>query len=188
MEEAPRTDTLAAKATCTSVPSAKGVAFALEIGRFVAYSFGFISKAAHRLRHSRFPSRQYHQVSAGGLRKTFASDSCPIDRVSPRKVDREPEGTVICPCAETIRHLASLFWRQAHCQRVTEKNNARQYQGDRTIGVHRSCLSQRQSVAAAGEFAASIMHKINNPLEAIWNLSYIVLSRRMPASEPASVT
>ena len=33
-----------------------------------------------------------------------------------------------------------------------------------------------QSMAAAGEFAASIMHEINNPLEAISNLSYIVIS------------
>ena len=31
-----------------------------------------------------------------------------------------------------------------------------------------------QSTAAAGEFAAAVMHEINNPLEAITNLSYLV--------------
>ena len=36
-------------------------------------------------------------------------------------------------------------------------------------------LLRSQTVAAAGQFAASIMHEINNPLEAIANLNYLVL-------------
>ena len=35
-------------------------------------------------------------------------------------------------------------------------------------------LRRSQSVAAAGQFAASIMHDINNPLEAASNLAYLV--------------
>jgi signal transduction histidine kinase len=36
-----------------------------------------------------------------------------------------------------------------------------------------TCLKS-QSNAAAGEFAAAVMHEINNPLEAITNLSYLI--------------
>ncbi len=35
-------------------------------------------------------------------------------------------------------------------------------------------LGKSQSMAAAGQFAAAIMHEINNPLEAISNLAYLV--------------
>ena len=35
-------------------------------------------------------------------------------------------------------------------------------------------LKKSQSLAAAGQFAAAIMHEINNPLEAISNLNYLI--------------
>lgn len=38
----------------------------------------------------------------------------------------------------------------------------------------RESLRQSQSQAAAGQFAATIMHEINNPLEAISNLNYLL--------------
>ncbi len=36
-------------------------------------------------------------------------------------------------------------------------------------------LSRSQSLAVAGQFAATVMHEINNPLEAITNLNYLLL-------------
>jgi signal transduction histidine kinase len=41
------------------------------------------------------------------------------------------------------------------------------------VGIRES-LRQSQSHAAAGQFAATIMHEINNPLEAISNLNYLL--------------
>jgi signal transduction histidine kinase len=38
----------------------------------------------------------------------------------------------------------------------------------------RETLRQSQSLAVAGQFAATIMHEINNPLEAISNLNYLL--------------
>jgi signal transduction histidine kinase len=38
----------------------------------------------------------------------------------------------------------------------------------------RESLRQSQSQAAAGQFAATVMHEINNPLEAISNLNYLL--------------
>ena len=35
-------------------------------------------------------------------------------------------------------------------------------------------LSQSQNLAVAGQFAAAIMHEINNPLEAVMNLNFLV--------------
>ncbi len=40
----------------------------------------------------------------------------------------------------------------------------------------RETLRQSQSLAVAGQFAAAIMHEINNPLEAISNLNYLLQS------------
>ncbi len=40
----------------------------------------------------------------------------------------------------------------------------------------RETLRQSQSQAVAGQFAAAIMHEINNPLEAISNLNYLLQS------------
>jgi signal transduction histidine kinase len=40
----------------------------------------------------------------------------------------------------------------------------------------RETLRQSQSLAVAGQFAATIMHEINNPLEAISNLNYLLQS------------
>ena len=44
---------------------------------------------------------------------------------------------------------------------------------DPTWGIRES-LRQSQSQAAAGQFAATVMHEINNPLEAISNLNYLL--------------
>jgi signal transduction histidine kinase len=41
------------------------------------------------------------------------------------------------------------------------------------IGL-RETLRQSQSLAVAGQFAATVMHEINNPLEAISNLNYLL--------------
>jgi signal transduction histidine kinase len=41
------------------------------------------------------------------------------------------------------------------------------------IGI-RETLRQSQSLAVAGQFAATVMHEINNPLEAISNLNYLL--------------
>jgi signal transduction histidine kinase len=41
------------------------------------------------------------------------------------------------------------------------------------IGL-REALRQSQSLAVAGQFAATVMHEINNPLEAISNLNYLL--------------
>ncbi len=38
----------------------------------------------------------------------------------------------------------------------------------------RESLSRSQSLAVAGQFAATVMHEINNPLEAITNLNYLL--------------
>jgi signal transduction histidine kinase len=45
-------------------------------------------------------------------------------------------------------------------------------------------LLRSQTVAAAGQYAAAIMHEINNPLETISNLSYLL---KMHADNPAQV-
>ena len=45
-------------------------------------------------------------------------------------------------------------------------------------------LLRSQAVAAAGQYAAAIMHEINNPLETISNLSYLL---KMYADNPAQV-
>jgi signal transduction histidine kinase len=47
-----------------------------------------------------------------------------------------------------------------------------------------TALLKSQTVAAAGQFAAAIMHEINNPLEAIANLTYLV---QLQAEDPAKV-
>ena len=44
---------------------------------------------------------------------------------------------------------------------------------DRWLGLQ-DCLRQSQNLAVAGQFAATIMHEINNPLEAISNLIFLV--------------
>src|SRR5208282_1219641 len=41
------------------------------------------------------------------------------------------------------------------------------------IGL-RETLRQSQSLSVAGQFAATVMHEINNPLEAISNLNYLL--------------
>jgi signal transduction histidine kinase len=41
------------------------------------------------------------------------------------------------------------------------------------IGI-RDALRQSQTLAVAGQFAATVMHEINNPLEAISNLNYLL--------------
>ena len=45
-------------------------------------------------------------------------------------------------------------------------------------------LLRSQTVAAAGQYAAAIMHEINNPLETICNLSYLL---KLEADDPARV-
>lgn len=45
-------------------------------------------------------------------------------------------------------------------------------------------LRESQCLAAAGQFAAAILHEINNPLEAISNLNYLV---QLEAGNPARV-
>ena len=45
-------------------------------------------------------------------------------------------------------------------------------------------LLRSQTVAAAGQYAAAIMHEINNPLETICNLSYLL---KVEADDPARV-
>ena len=45
-------------------------------------------------------------------------------------------------------------------------------------------LLRSQTVAAAGQYAAAIMHEINNPLETICNLSYLL---KLQADDPARV-
>lgn len=44
---------------------------------------------------------------------------------------------------------------------------------DRLLPILES-LRQSQNLAVAGQFAATIMHEINNPLEAVQNLNYLV--------------
>jgi signal transduction histidine kinase len=48
----------------------------------------------------------------------------------------------------------------------------------------KEALSKLQTLAAAGQFAASVMHEINNPLEAISNLTYLANSH---ADDPGKV-
>jgi signal transduction histidine kinase len=38
----------------------------------------------------------------------------------------------------------------------------------------RETLRKSQNLAVAGQFAATVMHEINNPLEAISNLNYLL--------------
>jgi signal transduction histidine kinase len=47
-----------------------------------------------------------------------------------------------------------------------------------------AALLRSQTVAAAGQYAAAIMHEINNPLETICNLSYLL---KLEADNPAHV-
>ena len=47
-----------------------------------------------------------------------------------------------------------------------------------------AALLRSQTVAAAGQYAAAIMHEINNPLETICNLSYLL---KLEADDPARV-
>jgi signal transduction histidine kinase len=47
-----------------------------------------------------------------------------------------------------------------------------------------AALLKSQTIAAAGQYAAAIMHEINNPLETICNLSYLL---KVEADNPARV-